>query len=93
MNFLNLFLFYLNQRRQRSYKPDISPYVVQPDTLKTSYGHLNAQVLNSKNSILFTMDIYLLKENRLRFRLNELNPLKKRYEVEDTIIDDLQQEK
>ena len=39
------------------------------------------------------MDIYLLKENRLRFRLNELNPLKKRYEVEDTIIDDLQQEK
>lgn len=66
---------------------------MQPDTLKTSYGHLNAQVLNTKNSILFTMDIYLLKENRFRFRLNELNPLKKRYEVEDVIVDDLQQEK
>ena len=39
------------------------------------------------------MDIYLLKENRFRFRLNELNPLKKRYEVEDVIVDDLQQEK
>ena len=54
---------------------------------------MNAQVLNTKNSILFTMDLYLLKDNRFRFRLNELNPLKKRYEVEDIIIDDLQQER
>jgi alpha 1,3-glucosidase len=80
-------------KRQRNYKPDISPYVVQSDTLKIQYGHLTAQVLNTKNSVLFVMDLYLLKDNRFRFRLNELNPLKKRYEVEDTIVDDLQQER
>lgn len=50
-------------------------------------------MLNIENSILFTLDLYLLKENRFRFRLNELNPLKKRYEVEDVIVDNLEQEK
>ena len=80
-------------RRQRSYKPTQSPYVVDFSTLKIDNGHLNAQAKNTQNSILFSLDLYLLKENRFRFRFNELNPLKKRYEVEDIIIDELEQEK
>ena len=43
--------------------------------------------------MLFSLDLYLLKENRFRFRFNELNPIKKRYEVEDVIIDNLEQDK
>jgi hypothetical protein len=42
---------------------------------------------------VFTLDIYSLKDNRFRFRFNELNPLKVRYEVRDVIIDNLDQEK
>lgn len=71
----------------------MSPYVVKFETVKIDNGHLNAQVVNTKNSILFSLDLYLLKDSRFRFRFNELTPLKARYEVKDVIIDDLEQEK
>lgn len=83
----------MKKRRHRDFKPSSSPYKINFDTLKIENGHLNAQVLNTKNSIVFRMDLYLLKDNRFRFRFNELNPIKKRYEVEDVIIDPLEQEK
>lgn len=84
----------LFKRRQRNYKPEQSPYELIFDTIKIENGHLNAQVKNVKNSVLFTLDLYLLKENRFRFRMDELNPLKKRYQVDkEVIIDDLEQEK
>ena len=95
-NFLlnsNLLINSFIQRRQRNYKPDVSPYVVKFDTLKLEKGHVSAHVVNTKNSILFSLDLYLLKDSRFRFRFNELNPLKTRYEVKDVIIDDLEQEK
>lgn len=84
--------FVLN-RRQRNYKPSTSPYQVQFETIKIDNGHLNADVLNTQNSVVFTLDLYLLKDNRYRFRFNEKSPLKTRYEVEDIIIDPLEQEK
>lgn len=54
---------------------------------------MSCQVVNLKNSVLFQLDLYLLKDNRLRFKFNELNPLKKRYEVEGVIVDSLEEEK
>jgi hypothetical protein len=66
---------------------------VKFDTLKVENGHASAHVVNTKNSILFSLDLYLLKDSRFRFRFNEFNPLKTRYEVKDVIIDDLEQEK
>ena len=80
-------------RRQRNYKPEVSSYIVKFDTLKIENGHLSAEVLNTKNTILFIIDLFLLKDNTFRFKFNELNPIRKRYEVQDVIIDDLQQEK
>lgn len=38
------------------------------------------------------MDLFLLKNNRMRFKFSELNPIKKRYEVEGVIVDSLEQE-
>lgn len=79
-------------KRQRNFKSEKSDYLVKFETVKVENGHLSAECLNTKNSILFSLDLYLLKDNRLRFRFNELNPLKKRFEVKDVIIDDLEQE-
>ncbi len=81
-------------RRQRNFKPDPStPYVANLQTVGITNGHLTAEVQNTKNSKLFVLDLYQLRDNRFRFRFNEMNPLKKRYEVEGVIIDDLQQER
>lgn len=91
LKYFELFLFFL--RRQRNYKPEVSSFLVKFDTLKIENGHLSAEVLNTKNTILFVIDLFLLKDNTFRFKFNELSPLRKRYEVQDVIIDDLQQEK
>ncbi len=80
-------------RRHRDLKPQGPQYMAKFETVKIENGHLSVQVLNTKNSILFTMDLYLLKDNRFRFKFNEVNPLKPRYEVKDVIIDSLEQEK
>ena len=82
------------RRRQRNFKPDLStPYVVNLHAVGITNGHLTAEVQNTKNAKLFVLDLYQLRDSRFRFRFNELNSLKKRYEVEGVIIDDLQQEK
>lgn len=66
------------------------------DTLKVDNGHVSSQVINTKTSVVYVLDLFLLKDNRLRFRFNEFNPLKARYEVDkdqDIIVDSLEQEK
>jgi hypothetical protein len=87
------YYFFTISRRHRDFKPETTPYQVESDTVKIENGHLNAHLLNTKNSIKFTLDLYLLKDSRFRFRINELSPLKKRYEVEGVIVDTLEQEK
>lgn len=81
------------KRRQREHNTGEPIYKANFGTLKIDNGHLSCQVLNTKNSVLFQLDLFLLKDNRLRFKFNELNPLKERYQVEGVIIDNLEQEK
>jgi hypothetical protein len=56
-------------------------------------GHLSARVLNELNNVEFTLDLYLLKQNRYRMRFNELNGLRKRFEpFDDVIVDKMEQD-
>lgn len=80
-------------KRQRDHKPKEPEYEAKFDTLKVENGHLSAVCLNTKNSIQFSLDLYLLKDSRFRFRFNEMNPIKPRFEVKDVIIDSLEQER
>jgi hypothetical protein len=82
---------YRNQfliRRQRKYKPDKSPYQVVLSSMKTiQNGHLQFRLLNTfKSHVRFQLDIYTLEHNSLRVKINELNPLRKRYEVEHSLV-------
>ena len=74
-------------RRQRDYKPEASPYSLLAD----STGILNddtftANVINSEENVLFKLELSYLTDNSLRFRLNELNPLKQRYEAPEALV-------
>jgi hypothetical protein len=92
---LKSILFEPHKRRQRNYKPDEQlVYKINFETIKIDNGHLQAQVVNAQNSLLFALDLFALKDARFRFKLNELNPLKKRYEVDsEVIVDNLAEEK
>jgi len=74
-------------KRQRDYKPEASPYSLLAD----STGILNddtftANVINSEENVLFKLELSYLTDNSLRFRLNELNPLKQRYEAPEALV-------
>jgi len=86
-------LSYFKYRRHRDHKPEFPEFTADFNSVKIENGHLSTLCQNTKSSVVFTLDIYSLKDNRFRFRFNELNPLKVRYEVRDVIIDNLDQEK
>ena len=75
-------------RRQRKYKPDTSPYEVDLSSTKTiKNGHLQFLLLNTlKSHVKFQLDLYTLEHNSLRVKINEINPIRKRYEVQSVLI-------
>ncbi|XP_078489948.1 neutral alpha-glucosidase AB-like isoform X1 [Ciona intestinalis] len=75
-------------QRQRNYKPERSPYVAVFSSLRSvTDNHVYMDVRNNDNNIPFTLDIYALEDGMIRLRINELSPLKPRYEVPNTIHD------
>jgi alpha 1,3-glucosidase len=75
-------------RRQRKYQPNTSPYEVDLSSMKTiKNGHLQFVLLNTQKShVKFRLDIFTLEHNSLRVKINERNPLRKRYEVEYSLV-------
>ncbi len=75
-------------RRQRKYKPDTSPYEIDLSSMKTiKTGHLQFLLVNNlKSHVKFQLDIFTLEHNSLRVKINEINPIRKRYEVEHTLV-------
>ncbi|CAF4438924.1 unnamed protein product [Rotaria sp. Silwood2] len=70
-------------RRQRKYKPDRSPFEVDLNSMKiVKNGHLRFLLFSTlKSHIKFKLEIFTLEHNSLRVKINELNPIRKRYEV------------
>ncbi|XP_044304563.1 neutral alpha-glucosidase AB isoform X4 [Varanus komodoensis] len=75
-------------KRQRSVKPGNSPYRALLDSLQLSQDSMKIQLINEANKIPLLLEIYGLKGNMTRIRINELNPLKPRYEVPDVLVQD-----
>ncbi len=75
-------------RRQRKYKPNSSPYEVDLSSMKKiKPGQLQFSLLNSEKShVKFQLDIFTLELNSLRVKINEINPLRKRFEVEHSLV-------
>lgn len=75
-------------RRQRKYKPDTSPYEVDLTSMKTlTDGHLQFSFANNlKSHVRFQLDLFTLEQNSLRVKINEVNPIRKRYEVEHVLV-------
>jgi len=75
-------------RRQRSYKPQRSPYVVNPGSLQlVDKSHIAVDVTNTENNKPFVLDLFAFDDGTMRLKINEAAPLKPRYEVPNTILD------
>jgi hypothetical protein len=50
-------------------------------------GHLQFSLHNTlKSHVKFQLDLYTLEHNSLRVKINEINPLRKRYEVQSVLV-------
>ncbi|KAF4113716.1 neutral alpha-glucosidase AB [Onychostoma macrolepis] len=75
-------------KRQRELKPSQSPYRALLDTLELSNSRLTLQLINDNNKVRLLLELYRLQGNMTRVKINELKPLKPRYEVPDVLISD-----
>lgn len=51
------------------------------DSLKISSSQISVQLLNTKTNVRLVLDLYGLQGNTARLKINELEPLKPRYEI------------
>ncbi|KAK7141175.1 hypothetical protein R3I93_015359 [Phoxinus phoxinus] len=73
-------------KRQRALKPGQSPYRALLDTLELSDSRLTLQLINDNNKVHLLLELYRLQGNMTRVKINELKPLKPRFEVPDVLI-------
>ncbi|XP_052767402.1 neutral alpha-glucosidase AB-like isoform X1 [Mya arenaria] len=68
-------------KRHRRLQPGASPYVVLMESVKIQSSGMEVQILNTKNNVRLLMQVTAIKDNTARLKINELNPLRKRYEI------------
>uniref|UniRef100_A0A3B3CK28 Glucosidase II alpha subunit b n=2 Tax=Oryzias melastigma TaxID=30732 RepID=A0A3B3CK28_ORYME len=75
-------------KRQRALKPGESPYRALLETMELTNTRLTLQLINDNNKVRLLLELYRLQGNITRVKINELKPLKPRYEVPDVLIRD-----
>uniref|UniRef100_A0AAY4DM90 Neutral alpha-glucosidase AB n=1 Tax=Denticeps clupeoides TaxID=299321 RepID=A0AAY4DM90_9TELE len=75
-------------KRQRDIKAGQSPYRALLETMELTNSRLTLQLINDNNKVRLLLELYRLQGNMTRVKINELKPLKPRYEVPDVLIQD-----
>jgi hypothetical protein len=71
-------------------EPDRSPYSVVPNSLNVGSKGASLQVVNKITAIVLQLDLFALKANTLRLKINEASPIKPRFEppLGDVLIEE-----
>lgn len=83
--------FFLN-RRNREIAPNKSPYDVVDDSINIEGAKLSFDIRNRDNDAILSASITALRSGKARLRIKEKNPLFPRYEVEDVLIKEPEEE-
>ncbi|CAM5126904.1 unnamed protein product [Eretmochelys imbricata] len=75
-------------KRQRSVKPGSSPYRALLESLQLSQDSMKLQLVNEVNKVPLLLELCGLQGNMTRIKINELSPLRPRYEVPDVLVRD-----
>ncbi|XP_071832175.1 neutral alpha-glucosidase AB-like isoform X2 [Apostichopus japonicus] len=73
-------------KRNRRIQPGSSPYAADLDSARLENGVLHLNVLNTQTGILLKLELYALQNQMVRMKINEVSPLKPRYEVPDVLV-------
>ena len=73
-------------RRNRGIPVGQSPYVVLPDTVNCLESSLEADVYNKRTQVTLVLSLDILENNTVRFKINERDPLRPRFQVQDVLV-------
>ncbi|XP_053575926.1 neutral alpha-glucosidase AB isoform X2 [Bombina bombina] len=74
-------------RRQRKLQPGSSPYRALLGSAELSGDRFSVKLIDDKNQVSLLLEVFGLDGNMTRIKINEINPLKPRYEVPDVLIE------
>lgn len=74
-------------RRNRAIQPGDSPYTIVKDSLVFTDSLVEVNLLNQKTNALLSLKLTTLEKNTARFKINELKPIRPRYEVQDVLVE------
>merc|ERR1712096_507643 len=73
-------------RRQRSFKPDKSPYAADIESMtQDENGKVSLELTNLDNGHPFSLYLFALKDGMIRIKIDETSPILPRYEVPGTV--------
>ncbi|XP_030855177.1 neutral alpha-glucosidase AB isoform X2 [Strongylocentrotus purpuratus] len=74
-------------RRHKDIPEGQSPYAAVLDSFHIEAdGVMRGNILNTKNGILLSLEVFGLEDRMVRFKVNELSPIRPRYEVPDVLV-------
>ncbi len=59
---------------------------MEPSSLRIEDSGCKMDIMNKKNNVALGVEIYSLVDNTFRLKINEKNPIRKRYEVEGALV-------
>ncbi|KAB7503946.1 Neutral alpha-glucosidase AB [Armadillidium nasatum] len=80
-------VFFVKLLRHRALQDGVSNYEVLVNSLKSSPNFVSVDVINTKNNVVFVLQIYPLEDSTLRVKLNEKNPIYPRFEEPYALLD------
>ena len=73
-------------RRNRRIQPGSSSFAVLSDSVKFDDGSISAKVINSNTNVTLSLIIDTLQENTARIRINEIDPIRPRHVVLESLV-------
>ncbi|EDV29833.1 uncharacterized protein TRIADDRAFT_37096 [Trichoplax adhaerens] len=73
-------------KRNREISPNQSPYNVVDDSISIQGSKISFDIKNQANDALLAATVAVLRNGKARLRIKEKNPMYPRYEVEDILI-------
>ena len=78
-------VFSLDFRRQRATQSGNSPWEIVLESLNTTINSLQVEVFNTLNQARLQLQLIALADSTLHLQLDETNPLRPRYRVQDSL--------
>nr|WBW70124.1 venom protein [Lampona murina] len=73
-------------KRHRNIQPGHSPYHLDMNSFKVNPTQIEGVIVNTQNGVTLKLDIIALKNNMLRLKVTELDPIRPRFEAKEALV-------